>query len=126
MKYADDYSCSEDKNYSLYSDYLNSQDHFSNYDDGMDSLLNICEIHFPHYTPEEISAYICSLHPNTLQTLIQGIYDYSLIKNTISSLRLELKKFHQPNKNQTGKKPQLNIQRLITFMQRSKHGKIQI
>jgi len=61
----------------------------------MDSLLNICEIHFPHYTSEEISTYIRSLHQNTLQTIIQGIYDYSQIKNTICYLRLELGKFHQ-------------------------------
>ena len=103
MEYDDNYSCSEDDNYSLYSDYSNSQDDFATYDDGMDSLLNICEIHFPYYTPEQISAYILSLHPNTLQTLIQGIYDYSQIKKSISYLRVELEKFHHPIKTQPQK-----------------------
>jgi len=96
MEFDDDYSSSELENYSIYSDDSDYQDDFSPHDGEMDSLLNICEIHFPNYTPEQISAYVCSLHQNTLQTIIQGIYEYSQIRNTISHLRSELENFHSP------------------------------
>ena len=96
MDYEDDNSYSEDEDYSIYSDYAESQENFSSYDAEIDALVNLCEIHFSQYTPDEISTYICSLHPSTLQTFIHGAYDHSLIKNTISSLRMELENFYRP------------------------------
>ena len=99
MDYDDDYLYSEDENHSIYSEDSESQDNFSPYDAEMDSLVNLCELHFSHYTLDEISAYICSLHPSTLQTLIHEAYDPSQIKNTISYLRLELENFYRPKTN---------------------------
>ena len=99
MDYEDDNSYSEDEDYSIYSDYADSQENFSSYDPEIDALVNLCELHFSQYTPDEISAYICSLHPSTLQTLINGAYDHSLIKTTISSLRTELENFHRLKTN---------------------------
>ena len=95
MDYDDDYLYSEDENHSICSEDTKSQDNFPPYDAEMDSLVNLYELHFSHYTPDEISAYMCSLHPSTLQTLINGAYDHSLIKDTIFSLRTELENFHQ-------------------------------
>ena len=99
MDYEDNNSYSEDEYSSIYSDDTESEDNFSPYDAEMDSLVNICELHFSHYTPDEISAYICSLNPSILQTLIHGAYDHSQIKHTISYLRLELENFPRPKTN---------------------------
>jgi hypothetical protein len=106
MEYEDDYSYSEDNQYSNYENYsiysndfqVEHQANFSFSEEQIDSFDKLLQLHFSQYTPEEISTYIRSLETITLITLIRNSTDPHLIKSSITFLQTELDQFFHSRK----------------------------
>ena len=109
MEYEDDYSYSEDDQYSNYDNYSfysddcqeEHQTTSSFSEEQIASFDNLLQSHFSQYTPEEISAYIRSLETTTLINLIQNSTVPHLIKSSINFLQTELDQFFQSEKEGT-------------------------
>ena len=106
MEYEDDYSYSEDDQYSNYDNYSfysddcqeEHQTTSSFSEEQIASFDKLLQSHFSQYTPEEISAYIRSLETTTLINLIQNSTVPHLIKSSINFLQTELDQFFQAEK----------------------------
>ena len=103
MEYEDDYSYSEDDQYSNYDNYSfysddcqeEHQTTSSFSEEQIASFDKLLQSHFSQYTPDEISAYIRSLETTTLIHLIQNSTVPHLIKSSINFLQTELDQFFQ-------------------------------